>query len=133
MTHKSNLMKIALIGLFTLLMTSYTTNATAAMQYSKALEINQNQKKRATFKTTTKRFFESAKRFTTRKVRQLKKQYNQMSSVKKVAWGIGMILIGALVTIGSILTLSGWWFVIGLGLIIFGALKVVINILGIVV
>lgn len=131
MTHKLNLMKLALIGIFTLVMTTVTTNATAAMQQSNSLTI-EKQKNTSNLTITLKRHFESAKKFTTRKVRQLRKQYNQMSSVKKVGWGIGMIIIGALTVVGSILTISGWWFVIGLGLIIFGALKIVVGVLGVV-
>ena len=127
MTHKLNLMKLALIGIFTLVMTTVTTNATAAMQQSNSLTI-EKQKNTSNLTITLKRHFESAKKFTTRKVRQLRKQYNQMSSVKKVGWGIGMIIIGALTVVGSILTISGWWFVIGLGLIIFGALKIVVGV-----
>ena len=131
MTYKLNLMKLALIGIFTLVMTTVTTNATAAMQQSNSLTI-EKQKNTSNLTITLKRHFESAKKFTTRKVRQLRKQYNQMSSVKKVGWGIGMIIIGALTVVGSILTISGWWFVIGLGLIIFGALKIVVGVLGVV-
>lgn len=133
MTNKLNFMKLALIGIFTLAMTLLTNNATAAMQHSTALETIETTTKKSTLKTTVKRYFESAKKFTNRKVRQLKKQYNEMSSIRKVGWGIGMIIVGALAIIGSILTISGWWFVIGLGLIIFGALKIVFGVLGVVI
>ena len=132
MTHKSNLMKLALVGIFTLVMTVFTNNAMAAIQHSNKIATIEKQK-RSTFKTTVKRYYESAKKFTSRKVRQLKKQYNEMSSIRKVGWGIGMIIVGALVIVGSIFSLSPWWFVIGLGLIIFGALKIVLGVLGVVI
>ncbi|MFK7948588.1 MAG: hypothetical protein AB8G11_13440 [Saprospiraceae bacterium] len=132
MTNKLNLMKLALIGIFTLLMITFTNDATAAIQ-SKTLETIETKKENLTIKNTVKRYFESAKKFTSKKVRQLKKQYNEMSSIRKVGWGIGMIIVGTLVVLGSVLTLSGWWFVIGLGLMIFGALKIVLGVLGVVI
>lgn len=132
MTQKLNLMKLALIGIFTLVMTVFTNNATAAIQHSNKVKTIEKHKK-SSFKTTVKRYYESAKKFTSRKVRQLKKQYNEMSSIRKVGWGIGMIIVGALVVLGSILSTSAWGFVIGLGLIIFGALKIVFGVLGVVI
>lgn len=130
MTHKSNLIKITLIGILTFVMTIFTNDAIAAIQHSNNSETVKKSKKHH-LKSTVKRYFETVKKYTSKKVKQLKKQYNEMSSVRKLAWGIGMIIVGALVVVGSILSLSPWWFVIGLGLIIFGALKIVFGVLGV--
>ena len=131
MTHKLNLMKTTVVGIFFLMVSCFSINATAAT-FTSSTQTIENKEQISTLKTVLNRHFASTKKFTQKKVKQLKKQYKETHTVKKIAWGLGMIIAGALVTLGSILTLSGWWFVVGLGLIIFGAFKIVFGVLGIV-
>jgi sterol desaturase/sphingolipid hydroxylase (fatty acid hydroxylase superfamily) len=134
---QSNLMKATFTGIFILIFSSlsYSGFAAAASQNSNGAMIieTQNTDWLSNCKRFIKRNARAFKKISTKKARQFKKEYREKSTLKKVGWGIGIVILGALVTLGSILTLSGWWFIIGLGLIIFGALKVVVNILGIAV
>jgi hypothetical protein len=132
---QSNLMKSTLIVLCTLIFStlSFLTFAAATTTSSDQATIKtENTNWFSIFRNTVKQNAKTLKKVTVKKVRQFKKEYREKSSIEKVGWGIGMILMGVLVTLGSILTLSGWWFVIGLGLIIFGALKIVLGVLGVV-
>lgn len=132
MTHKSNVTKFALIAIFTLVFNTLSISTFAAISSSTITETKETQSSNvfSTIGKTLKHQFRSTKKVITKKAKQLKKEYNEMGAVKKVAWGIGMILIGALVTVGGVLSLSGWGFVLGLGLIIIGALKIVFGLLG---
>jgi hypothetical protein len=129
---QSNLMKSTLIVLCTLIFSSLSFSTFAAASATTANDQTtietENTNWFSTFKNTIKQNAKTLKKVTTKKFRQFKKEYQEKSGIEKVGWGIAMILVGVLVTLGSILTLSGWWFVIGLGLIIFGALKIVLGV-----
>jgi hypothetical protein len=134
---QSNLIKTTLIGLFTLILSSLSvsTFAAASSITSSTAQTQietQNTNWLDGIKQGVKQGFKSLKKVTTKKARQLRKEYHGRNSFQKVAWGIIMILGGVFVTLGSILTLSGWGFVIGLGLIVWGALKIVVGVLGVV-
>lgn len=127
---QSNVMKTAILGIFMLIFSSLSQTSFAAAAIVKNQTIKETQN--VNWLENAKRHLHTFQKVATKKVRQFKKQYREKSSIEKVGWGIGMILVGVLVTLGSILTLSGWWFVIGLGLIIFGAIKIVFGVLGVV-
>ena len=131
---QSNLMKGTLL-VFTLILCSLSFSSFAAVSTMSntqtTIEI-ESSNWFSTFKHSVKRNAKSLKKAATKKARQFKNQHSERNSLQKVAWGIGMIIIGALVTVGSVLTISGWGFVIGLGLIIFGALKIVVGVLSVV-
>lgn len=85
------------------------------------------------FSTATqsvKRNLRSAQKYVSKSFQKIKKQQHDANGIKKVGWGLLMIIGGALVTLGSVLTFSGWGFVIGIGLIIWGGLKIVFGVLG---
>jgi hypothetical protein len=129
-------MKLTFIGILILIFNglSYSSFAAAASSASNASTTIETKSTNwlSTFKHVIKKNARTLKEVTTKKVHQFKKEYREKSSIQKVGLGIGMILVGVLVTLGSILTLSGWGFVIGLGLVIFGALKIVVGVLGVV-
>lgn len=132
---QSNVMKLMFFVVCTLIFSSLSLSTFAAV--STVSGVQQTIKTEQTnwfsgFRNAIKKNITTLKKVSAKKIRQFKKEYQAKSGIEKVGWGIGMILVGVLVTLGSILTLSGWWFVIGLGLIIFGALKIVFGILGVV-
>ncbi len=135
MTQHSNIMKSAFIALFITVLCSFTISTFAASNSKTSFfsTVEQKTDRFEKIKMAWQRNIQSVKKVISKQYKQFRKEYREMDNFSKIGWGVVMIIAGALVTIGSIFSLSGWGFVIGLGLIIWGALKFVIGVLGIIV
>jgi len=123
---------LILITLFTFGF-SLSSNAASSLSSSLSESYTTSVKQNNWFSKTTKslkRNLRTAQKYVSKSFKKIRKQHHDSNGIKKVGWGIVMILAGVLVTVGGILTLSGWGFVIGIGLVIWGALKIVFGVLG---
>jgi Flp pilus assembly protein TadB len=113
--------------------TSFSSNAASNLSTYKSINYEVKTQKSNWFSNVTqsvKRNFRTAQKYVSKTFKKVRKEQHDSNGIKKVGWGVLMIIAGALVTLGGILTFSGWGFVIGIGLVIWGALKIVVGILG---
>lgn len=135
MTHKmkfKGFLNLILITIFSFGI-SFSSNAASSLNDFQSTHSTAKTQKNNWFsnvKNSIKHNFRTAQKYVSKKFKKVRKQQHDANGIRKAGWGILMIIGGALVTLGSILTLSGWGFVIGIGLIIWGTLKIVFGVLG---
>jgi len=112
---------------------SFSSNAASSLNGYKSVNYEVQTKNNNWFSKATKSVkhkLRTAQKYVSKSFKKIRQQQHDAKGIKKAGWGILMIIGGALVTLGSVLTFSGWGFVIGIGLVIWGALKVVFGVLG---
>lgn len=112
---------------------TFSSNAASSISNSKTESYNTTAKKSNFLSNATnsiKHNLRTARKYVSKTYKKVRKQQHDAQGLKKAGWGLLMIIGGALVTLGSVLTFSGWGFVIGIGLVIWGAIKVVAGVLG---